>query len=679
VQVTMRHKILSWPRPMKRIVAALFDLVLSFIAVWAAFSLRLDLLHMPQVKDLWAYLAAPVLAIPIFIRFGLYRAIFRYSGYGALGAVVQAVAVYSLGYAVLILYLHGAGYGVPRSVGLLQPILLLLLAGGMRAAARFWLSGHFSAIRKGGRTHLLIYGAGDAGAQLAQSLSERSEFKVVGFIDDARNRQGSSINGKTVYSQDELSWLVDDRGVTDVLLAMPSASREQRKKVLECLREYPVHVRSLPSVTHLAQGKIDIADLRELDIEDLLGRDPVEPDTQLWTREIARKVVLVTGAGGSIGSELCRQILATRPAKLLLVDHNEYGLYAIHAELERLSEQISSETQIVPLLGSVRDYWGMRKIVRTWNPAWIYHAAAYKHVPMVEHNPAEGVLNNTMATLNLASIALECGIPNFVLVSTDKAVRPTNIMGATKRLAELVLQALAAERKPALTSEMLGLPGEWGTLHAQERESMTAQRLPFTVSTINRTRFAMVRFGNVLGSSGSVVPLFRRQIAEGGPITITDTEVTRYFMTIPEAAQLVIQAGIMAEGGDVFVLDMGEPVRIVDLARRMVELSGLSIRDEVRPNGDIEIKVVGLRPGEKLYEELLIGNDPQPTRHQRILRARENFMPWPMFREKLQSIRHSAENNDIGTLRLQLAELVDGYIPSEAVVDWVTQAEEVVS
>jgi FlaA1/EpsC-like NDP-sugar epimerase len=672
----MRKRILALSRPAKRGLVIILDTVLSLSAVWAAFALRLDLAYRPVAADLWAFLVAPALAIPIFIRFGLYRAIFRYGGYGALGAVVKAVTVYGACYAVVIFYFNSLGMGTPRSVGLLQPILMLLLAGGTRAGARFWLSGHFTAIRKGGRTHLLIYGAGDAGAQLAQSLSGRPEFRLMGFIDDNPHKCGSSINGKTIYLADALPELVRKGGVTDILLAVPSASREQRVAILERLRQFPVHVRTLPNLADLARGKIDAADIRELEIEDLLGRDSVPPDAQMWTHEITRKIVMVTGAGGSIGSELCRQLLATRPAKLLLVDHNEFGLYSVHAELEQMAQTLSPETQLVPLLGSVRDYWCMHKIVRVWRPSWIYHAAAYKHVPMVEHNPAEGVLNNSLATLNVAYIALECGVPNMVLVSTDKAVRPTNVMGATKRLAEMVLQALAGERKISVSADALGIAPEWLSTQAAAYSAGDGNSAAHAPLQTNRTRFSMVRFGNVLGSSGSVVPLFRKQIADGGPITVTDQAVTRYFMTITEAAQLVIQAGIMAEGGDLFVLDMGEPVRIVDLARRMIELSGLSIRDADHPNGDIEIKVVGLRPGEKLYEELLIGNDPKLTRHPQIFRAHEAFVPWERLQKELEMVRLAAENNDIKTLHSILATLVDGYVPTAEVVDWVSQEEE---
>lgn len=417
---------------------------------------------------------------------------------------------------------------------------------------------------------------------------------------------------------------------------MPSLSRQRRNGILNQIRTAHVSVRTLPSLTDLAQGKVSVTDLRELDIDDLLGRDPVHPNHLLLSKCIIGKVVLVTGAGGSIGSELCRQILVVGPTKLLLVEQSEFALYAIHQELE--TKLTGLQTAIVPLMASVQDEDRMREIMSTWHPDTVYHAAAYKHVPLVEHNPAEGIKNNVVGTLRTAQAAADNGVSDFVLVSTDKAVRPTNIMGASKRLAEMVLQALAATRP--------------------------------------QTRFAMVRFGNVLGSSGSVVPKFRQQIREGGPITLTHPQVTRFFMTIPEAAQLVIQAGAMAKGGDVFVLDMGQPVKILDLARRMVDLSGLTVRDEAQPDGDIAIEVTGLRPGEKLYEELLIGENPQPTLHPRIMKAHEEFISWPVLEEKLAALQMALNVNDVGIIRIMMKELVSGYTPSDEIVDWVYLEQE---
>jgi FlaA1/EpsC-like NDP-sugar epimerase len=409
-----------------------------------------------------------------------------------------------------------------------------------------------------------------------------------------------------------------------------------------------VRIRSLPDLSELAQGKASIADIHELDIVDLLGREPVAPNPALISRNVRGKVVLVTGAGGSIGAELCRQIIAVKPAKLLLLEHNEFSLYHIHGDLMALAVELNVPVELVPLLGSVRDYERIREICTVWQPHTVYHAAAYKHVPLVEHNPAEGVRNNVFGTYNVARAAVESGVADFVLISTDKAVRPTNVMGASKRLAEMILQALATCAMPVFQN---------------------APASPAPVAC--KTRFAMVRFGNVLGSSGSVVPLFRQQIKEGGPVTVTDLEVTRYFMTIPEAAQLVVQAGAMTEGGDVFVLDMGEPVKIIDLAHRMVELSGLMVKDDNNPHGDIEIKVTGLRPGEKLYEELLIGENPQATAHSRIMKAQEEFLPWDMLSVELQSLALAVQDNQVTAIRAILGRLVTGYTASAELVDLV--------
>jgi len=452
---------------------------------------------------------------------------------------------------------------------------------------------------------------------------------VVGFLDDDHRLQGNVLDGHRIYAPGDLPALRETLRVNDVLLAIPSLNRHQRNEILELMRRSRVSVRTLPRMADLAQGRVSISALRELDLEDLLGREPVTPNPILLRKNIHDKVVLVTGAGGSIGSELCRQIVALNPTILLLLEQSEFALYELHQELLPRAPTF----KLVPLLASVQDNRRMHEILSTWSPHTVYHAAAYKHVPMVEHNPAEGLKNNVLGTLTTALAALKNGVSDFVLISTDKAVRPTNVMGTSKRLAEMVLQALAVE------------------------------------SSV--TRFSMVRFGNVLGSSGSVVPLFRQQIKDGGPITLTHGEVTRYFMTIPEAAQLVIQAGAMARGGDVFVLDMGEPVRIMDLARRMVELSGLRVRDHEDPEGDIEIQVTGLRPGEKLYEELLIGNQPEPTTHPRIMKAHEDFLGWSELNSKLDSLTVALNTNDVDLIRSLLQQLVPGYQPEGDIVDWV--------
>lgn len=612
------------------------DLSLCVLTVWLAYYLRLgELVSFTGSSEwakgtIWAASVSVCLALPIFVVTGLYRAIFRYSGWPALLAVARAVGVYGLLY-VIVFTVVGVPW-VPRTVGIIQPILLLMFIGGSRLLVRVWLGDQYKNILKhASRPKVLIYGAGTAGRQLAVAMTHSHEMQVVGFLDDDDRLHGHVLNGQPIYNPSDLLGVVTTLGISDVLLAIPSISRKRRNEILEHIRSAHVSVRTLPSVTDLAQGKVSVSDLRALDIDDLLGREPVTPNHILLTKNIVGKVVMVTGAGGSIGSELCRQILALEPSKLLLIEQSEFALYAIHQELEeKLGEQTTS---LVPLLASVHDVDRMHEIMATWHPNTVYHAAAYKHVPLVEHNPAAGITNNVMGTLRTAQAAIANGVSDFVLISTDKAVRPTNIMGASKRLAEMVLQALAA--------------------------------------TSTGTNFSMVRFGNVLGSSGSVVPKFRQQIRDGGPITLTHPEITRYFMTIPEASQLVIQAGAMAKGGDVFVLDMGQPVKIVDLARRMVELSGLTVKDEQNPEGDIEIEITGLRPGEKLYEELLIGDNPSPTLHPRIMKAREDFLPWPELQAKLAALEMALSVNDVSTIRVLMQQLVTNYTPSDDIVDWV--------
>jgi len=636
--------VLALPRAAKRAVVLFVDAFLCVLTVWLALSLRLEG-WVPLRGAYWAaVLGSVMLALPLFVRFGLYRAIFRYGDDHARAAGWAAGRIYTVVYVVLFAMIGVEG--VPRTVGLIQPPLLLLAVAATRVLARNWLSDAYRGIvapygTQPAQPLALIYGAGSAGQQLAAALADNADLRVVGFLDDDRRLHGGTIRGLRVYSPDTLPARVRQLHVSTVLMAIPSASRKRRNEILQSILEAHVAVRTLPSLMDLAHGRVQTSDLRELDIDDLLGRDAVPPDRQLLGKNITDKVVLVTGAGGSIGSELCRQILKGRPDTLLLVERSEYALYAIHGELQQALAlepgSVGNGIRIVPLLASVREAPRMREIMSTWRPHTVYHAAAYKHVPLVEHNAAEGVKNNVFGTLVTAQVAVECGVEDFVLVSTDKAVRPTNIMGTTKRVAEMILQALA--------------------------ESPTGGP--------RRTRFCMVRFGNVLGSSGSVVPLFRRQIRDGGPITLTHADITRYFMTIPEAAQLVIQAGAMASGGDVFVLDMGEPVRIIDLARRMVELCGLTVCDEQNPEGDIAIRITGLRPGEKLYEELLIGDNPLATTHPRILKAHEDFLPWPELHKRLDALNGALEDNNVPYIRELLQHMVHDYRPDVRVVDWV--------
>ncbi len=627
--------ILALPRVAKRLIVLAVDAALCLLSVWFAYYLRLGEFVSLSRPLLWAAGVSIGIALPVFIVSGLYRAIFRYAGWHALMTVTKAVAAYGVLYVMIFAVIGIAG--VPRTIGLIQPMLLLLSVGASRAVARFWLGGLYQAeLRLAALPKVLIYGAGTAGRQLAAAMRNSHEMRVIGFLDDDERLHGRVLNGLPIYSPGNLAILVDSFQISDVLLALPSTSRKRRNEILAQMLHAKVSIRTLPSVTELAQGKVSVSDLRELDIDDLLGRETVSPNRLLLSRNVTGKVVLVTGAGGSIGSELCRQILAVSPAALLLVEQSEFALYQIHQELQTRSGD--PRTKLVPLLASVRDEERMREIISTWKPETLYHAAAYKHVPLVEHNPAEGIRNNVMGTLTAAQVSAEHGVADFVLISTDKAVRPTNVMGASKRLAEMVLQALATVR-----------PG---------------------------TKFTMVRFGNVLGSSGSVVPKFRQQIRDGGPITLTHPDITRYFMTIPEAAQLVIQAGAMAKGGDVFVLDMGEPVKILDLARRMIELSGLSLRGDADPEGDIEIAITGLRPGEKLFEELLIGDNPKPTTHPRIMRAHEDFLPWPLLSKELARLQRALNGNDVGLTREILKCLVAGYQPNGDIVDWVYLEQE---
>ena len=639
----LAEPLLKLSRPVKRLLAMAVDVSLCILTVWLALCLRFEGWVVMQGDQWLAVGLSLALALPIFVKMGLYRAIFRYAGVSALTTVTKAVFFYGMAYAALLAAL--ALPGVPRTLGLLQPLLLLMAVGSSRALGRYCLSGEYlNYLQHRAVNKVLIYGAGSAGRQLAGAMANDRSMRAVGFLDDDERLHGQVLNGLRIYSPAELAQWVARLEVSDVLLAMPSTTRQRRNEILEQMRKAGVVVRTLPGLMDLAQGRVQVSDLLELDIDDLLGRDSVPPNALLLGKNIHNKVVLVTGAGGSIGSELCRQILRARPAKLLLVDSSEFALYTVHHELIKLlADEEQAGGRLVPLMASVRDEDRMREILQTWRPNTVYHAAAYKHVPMVEHNPAEGVKNNALGTWTVARLALDAGVRDFVLISTDKAVRPTNIMGASKRLAEMILQALAA-----------AAPAQGAN-----------------------TRFAMVRFGNVLGSSGSVVPLFRKQIKANGPITLTHADITRYFMTIPEAAQLVIQAGAMASGGDVFVLDMGEPVRIIDLARRMVELSGLSVRDEANPAGDIAIEITGLRPGEKLYEELLIGDNPLPTKHPRIMKAREEFLPLADLTRRLQVLTQALNANDVPLVRTLLKDLVPGYQPDAEVVDWVHLARAV--
>lgn len=655
----IRAKLLSLPRRHKRILQVLTDTFLVWFALWMAFVVRLgvDELINPFTEHVWLFVSAPVIAIPLFVRFGMYRAVMRYFGNDALIAIIKAVTLSSLILGVVVYWYSNHQNVVPRSIIFNYWWLSLIMIGGLRLAMRQYFMGDwFSAAqhvpftsRDDGLPKVAIYGAGAAGNQLVTALRMGRVMRPVAFIDDDSGIADRVISGLQVYQPENIQQMIDNTGAQEILLAIPSSNRGRRREILGFLEGFPLHVRSVPGFMDLASGRVKVDDIQEVDIADLLGRDAVPAQADLLEHCITGQSVLVTGAGGSIGSELCRQILALRPTTLLLFEHSEFNLYSILSELEQRVARESLSIRLLPILGSVRNPDKLLDVMKTWRVDTVYHAAAYKHVPMVEHNIAEGVLNNVIGTLNTAQAALQAGVANFVLISTDKAVRPTNVMGSTKRLAELTLQALSRELAPVLFGDTSN------------------------VSRVNKTRFTMVRFGNVLGSSGSVIPLFHKQIKSGGPLTVTHPKITRYFMTIPEAAQLVIQAGSMGQGGDVFVLDMGEPVRIVELAEKMIHLSGLSVRSEKNLHGDIAIEFTGLRPGEKLYEELLIGDNVAATQHPMIMTANEDHLSWDVLKVKLTELLAAVDQDDYARVRQLLRDTVSGYTPDGEIVDWIYQ------
>ena len=620
---------LSLSRVVKRLIMMFVDVLLIVTILALSFSMRLGEWFWPQGDLVYLLFFAPLVAIPIFIKFGLYRAIVRYIGFKALWVIVQAVSLYALVWGVIAL-LSGV-QGLPRSVILINWILGMLLIGGSRIIGRWWFSDKksYSVNAFDKRKNVLVYGAGSAGIQLATALTYSQELNPIAFIDDEPTLSNHQIMGLKVHSSNNLGELVASMKIEEVLLAIPSVSRNRRNEIINNLEPYPVLVRTVPGVSELAQGKLKINDLNVVSINDLLGRDPVPPNQNYLRADITNKVVMITGAGGSIGSELCRQIIQLQPKKIVLFEQNEFSLYTIDQELIQKNLKID----IAPILGSVLDSKQVERVCKTFSVQTIYHAAAYKHVPMIELNNFSGIENNIFGTLSCAEAAVLSNVETFVLISTDKAVRPTNIMGATKRFSEMILQALSKKYNDKATN------------------------------------FSMVRFGNVLDSSGSVIPLFNKQIKEGGPVTVTDPAIIRYFMTIPEAAQLVIQAGAMSKGGDVFVLDMGEPVKILYLAKKMIHLSGLNIKDSNNPNGDIEILFTGLRPGEKLYEELLIGDSVLETEHQLILRSNEEMLPWSDLKLILNKLKTSVDKQNLEGARQALIEAVPGYKPQGDIND----------
>ena len=618
----MLKYVTNLPRTIKSLVMVCMDALLLPFALWAAIGLRLDVWHFPQIYAWWVYPLASVAAIPIFIRLGLYRAVIRYIEARAMMMVVVAVTIAVCAFAVLLVFLTLPP--VPRGALLIYWMMATLFIGGSRFLARAILQKATSPKLRHDRQSVVIYGAGSSGRQLTVALRAGRDFQPVAFVDDSPALQRMEILGLKTYSPEELPDLVERLSIRQILLAIPSAGRSRRLEIINRLEALKVEVRVIPGMSDLVDGVVKAEDIREVEIDDLLGRDTVPPNQDLLDANITNKHVMVTGAGGSIGSELCRQIVLSRPATLVLYEQSEFALYSVERELEAIIATKRLGVRLISVLGSVRNEARIHGVMTSCKIHTVYHAAAYKHVPIVEFNMTEGIMNNVFGTLATARAAIAAGVEIMVLISTDKAVRPTNIMGASKRFAELILQAYAND--PTV-----------------------------------RTRFCMVRFGNVLGSSGSVVPLFRKQILEGGPVTVTHPDITRYFMTIPEAAQLVIQAGAMSRGGEVFVLDMGEPVKISDLARRLIHLSGFSVKEDTAPQGDIEIRFTGLRPGEKLYEELLIGEDVSGTRHPKIMMATEHFFPREKLLEILARLFSACENNQHDAIVLILHECVSGF------------------
>ncbi len=623
------QSIFSLPRAQKRIVSLSVDSLFLVFAFWAALLVRLDDVSVLSDSAYWLVLMC-ILPVSLFVfaKFGLYRAVLRYMGLQALVAIASGVIVSTI---MLVLVAFYTEANVPRTFPLIYASFALVFIGGSRAMVRSLVG---TGIKRVGEP-VIIYGAGVSGRQLLSSLVQSHEYHPFAFVDDDESLHGTVIQGVHVHSPSIIRKLIKQKSATKVLLAMPSASRTKRQAILLTLESLAVQVLTIPAMADLVNGNKLYSDIKEVEIDDLLGRDSVAPRDDLLAANITNKVVMVTGAGGSIGSELCRQILKQSPAKLVLFELSEFALYAIERELKSIALELNIDVPIFPLMGSVQRENRIQAVMESFGVQTVYHAAAYKHVPLVEHNVVEGVRNNVFGTLYTARAAIAAKVETFVLISTDKAVRPTNVMGTTKRMAELVLQAFAKEN--------------------------------------NQTRFCMVRFGNVLGSSGSVVPLFRNQIANGGPVTVTHPEITRFFMTIPEASQLVIQAGAMGKGGDVFVLDMGKSVKIVDLATKMIRLSGFEVRNEMNPDGDIAIEFSGLRPGEKLYEELLIGDDVTGTEHERIMTANESFLEWSDYSIILERLDKACHEFQHEVIRDILLTTPTGFAPTDGICDLVWQ------
>ena len=623
------NSILSLHRYSKRTIAIITDIGLCTLCTWLAFTLRLEEFILFKNFNFYPAFVSIIIAIPVFWLFGLYRTIFRYTGLSIILNILASTFVYGLFY-FLIVGFYGI-QGVPRSIGVIQPMLLFFGIIGSRLAIKNILTGNYSFKKSFNKKNVLVYGAGESGRQLVTALENSLEFKVVAFLDDNEQLHRQFILGKTVYSTIKLENLVKTKDISLVFLALPTISRSKRNQIIENLNQYKLTVKTLPSISEIVDGRITISDIKDLNVDDLLNRDEVQPDIKLLNKNINSKTVLVTGAGGSIGSELCRQVIKLKPKNLLLLELNEFALYKIYEELQSYNKDL----KIISILVDAKEQTKLETIFETFKVDTVYHAAAYKHVPLVEENICEGVRNNVFSTLAVAKAAVKKKVSNLVLISSDKAVRPTNIMGASKRLSELCMQGIYNHTKDISTN------------------------------------FSIVRFGNVLESSGSVIPKFKKQIKEGGPITLTHEDVTRYFMTVTEAAQLVIQAGAMGKHSEVFVLDMGKSVKIRDLVDKMIKLSGFRIKDDKNLNGDIEVKITGLRPGEKLYEELLIGNNPQKTHHERIQKAQDPFIPFDQLKLDLDDLSTLLNNNKVVEVKKTLERLLPSYKSNSKIVDHI--------
>ncbi len=621
------NNFLLLPRNIKKLIVFIIDIALCVVAIWLSLLIRLGEFIYFSNEIYWATILSFLIIIPLFIFSGMYQMIFRYYGWPMFLKVIKVMSIYFIVYLTIITMIGISG--IPRSLGILQPIILFFLILGSRFLGPHILDSFDKKINSfDNKKNILIYGAGDAGRQVARILSNNSYQKVVGYVDDNHNLHNQFLDGCRIIKPNYLEEFINKENIKLILIAIPSISSLHKKKIIDNLKKFNIAIRTLPNISDIARGKVSLTDIKDLDIEDLIDRKPVMPKYELMTPKISDKIVMVTGAGGSIGSELCRQIIKLNPKKLILVDINEYNLYAIQSELENITNNIDPSLfkRVICILGSIRDVSRMEEIISNQNIDTIYHSAAYKHVPMIEFNIIEGIYNNVMGTLNIALLSSKYNVSDFVMISTDKAVNPTNIMGSSKRFAEICLQSISNDHK-----------------------------------NNNLTKFSMVRFGNVIGSSGSVIPKFRDQIHKGGPITITDPEITRYFMTIPEAAQLVIQASSLTNGGDIFILDMKEPIKIIDLAKRMIHLSGFSMKSDENPNGDIELQFIGLRPGEKLHEELVLGESPINTIHEEIMKAQDPYIPWDKLDIEIKNLEINLKKNSIAEI-IKILEKNTNYV-----------------